>query len=450
MEEKKYLKWWQKVAYGSGDLGTNFAYTFISIFVLIYLTDAVGLNAGIIGTLIMIAKLLDGVTDVIFGTIMDKTHTKMGKARPWMFWTIFPMAVCEILLFTIPDISSVLQYAYFFVIYTLLNAFFFTASNISYTSLTALITKNPNERVQIGSIRFIFALVGALTISVATVGLVGAFGGGAYGWRMVAIIYTFIMVVVMMLSVLLVKELPEEEQEAKKNVKKEITLANNARLLIRNKYYLLILGYYILTNLMVAITGGVGIYYCTHVLKNANIFGIFSMVGMLPMIIGLIATPMLVSKFGIYKVNKYGMILSVIFSIPFVIAGLMQNVPLMLFFMALKTLGTSPMLGTLNAVIADASTYTYRKDGIHLDGTMYSCSSMGIKVGSGLGSAVCGWLLALAGYDGLAETQTAGALHMISFMYLFIPLIISVLSVFIVSAMNVEKANKDLDAKNAA
>ena len=147
MEEKKYLKWWQKVAYGSGDLGTNFAYTFISTFVLIYLTDTVGLNAGIIGTLIMLAKLLDGVTDVIFGTIMDRTHTKMGKARPWMFWTIFPMAVCELLLFIVPDMSFVLQYAYFFVIYTLLNAFFFTANNISYTSLTALITKNPNERV---------------------------------------------------------------------------------------------------------------------------------------------------------------------------------------------------------------------------------------------------------------------------------------------------------------
>ena len=200
---------------------------------------------------------------------------------------------------------------------------------------------------------------------------------------------------------------------------------------------------------MVAISGGVGVYYCTHVLKNANIFGIFSMVGMLPMIIGLIITPMLVTKFGIYKVNKYGMISSVIFSIPFVIAGLLQNIPLLLFFMALKTLGTSPMLGTLNAVIADASAYTYRKDGVHLDGTMYSCSSMGVKIGSGLGSAVCGWLLALAGYNGLAETQTGSALGMISFMYLFIPLIVSILTVFIVSAMNVEKAIKELDAKNA-
>ena len=388
-----------------------------------------------------------GVTDVIFGTIMDRTHTKMGKARPWMFWTIFPLAICEILLFAIPDMSSVLQYAYFFVIYTLLNAFFYTASNISYASLTALITKNPTERVQIGSIRFMFALTAALLISSATMGLVSAFGGGTSGWRMVAIIYTIVMMIFMLLSVLLVKEIPQEEEEKRRKEKKEITIGQSARLLIHNKFYLLILAYYILTNLMSAITQGVGVYYCTHVLKKPSLLGIFAMAGMLPMIIGLILTPFLVSKFGIYKINKIGTILSVIFSIPFVLAGLWKNVGVMLLFMMLKTLGTSPMLGTLNAVIADASTYTYRKDGVHLDGTMYSCSSMGMKVGSGIGSAVCGWLLAWSGYNGIAETQTSSALGMISFMYLFIPLIISALSVIIVSGLNVEKANKELEIK---
>lgn len=188
MSEKKYLKWYQKVAYGSGDMGSNFMYMFVSSFVLIYLTDTMGLNAGIIGTLIMLSKFMDGISDVVFGTLIDRTRCKMGKARPWMFWSVFPLAICEVLLFTIPDLSETLQYAYFFIVYTLLNAVFYTANNISYSSLTALMTKNPTERVQVGSIRYMFAVTTGIVISSTAVGLVNKFGGGVTGWRSVAII----------------------------------------------------------------------------------------------------------------------------------------------------------------------------------------------------------------------------------------------------------------------
>lgn len=86
MEEKKYLKWYNKVGYGSGDIAGNVVYAFLSAFVMIYLTNCVGLNAGIVGTLIAVSKLMDGVTDVFFGTMIDRTKTKLGKARPWMLY----------------------------------------------------------------------------------------------------------------------------------------------------------------------------------------------------------------------------------------------------------------------------------------------------------------------------------------------------------------------------
>ena len=80
--EKKYLRWYNKVGYGAGDVGGNVVYAFIAFFVMIYLTDTVGLNPGIIGTLIMVARIFDGISDIFFGSLIDKTHTKMGKARP--------------------------------------------------------------------------------------------------------------------------------------------------------------------------------------------------------------------------------------------------------------------------------------------------------------------------------------------------------------------------------
>ena len=82
MEEKNYLKWYNKVGYGSGDIAGNVVFAFLSSFIMIYLTNTVGLNAGVIGSLIAVSKILDGVSDVVFGSMIDKTQSKMGKSIP--------------------------------------------------------------------------------------------------------------------------------------------------------------------------------------------------------------------------------------------------------------------------------------------------------------------------------------------------------------------------------
>lgn len=81
MNEKKYLKWYNKVGYGSGDIAGNAVYVLLSTFVMFYLTNTAGLNAGVIGTLMMLARIFDGVSDIFFGAIIDKTRTRMGRAR---------------------------------------------------------------------------------------------------------------------------------------------------------------------------------------------------------------------------------------------------------------------------------------------------------------------------------------------------------------------------------
>lgn len=112
MEEKKYLKWYNKIGYGSGDIAGNVVYAFLSSFVMIYLTNTVGLSAGVVGTLIAVSKLLDGVTDVLFGNMIDKTKSKMGKARPWMLYGYIGCAVTLAAIFAIPtDMGEFAQYA---------------------------------------------------------------------------------------------------------------------------------------------------------------------------------------------------------------------------------------------------------------------------------------------------------------------------------------------------
>jgi len=92
--EKKYLKWYQKIAYGAGDLASNTSYGLVSSFVLLYLSDTMGLNTGIIGTLMLVSKFLDGISDVIFGNLIDRTKSKLGKARPWMLYAQIGVWCC--------------------------------------------------------------------------------------------------------------------------------------------------------------------------------------------------------------------------------------------------------------------------------------------------------------------------------------------------------------------
>ena len=450
--EKKYLKWYNKLGYGSGDLAANCIYALLTSFVMIYLTDTVGLKASVIGVLIMVSKCLDGVSDVFFGNLMDKTHTKMGKARPWMLWTEIGCGICLVAVFAIPaSWGTTAQYAFFFIAYTLLNAVFYTANNIAYASLTSLITKNVNERVQMGSIRFMFSLATNIIVASVTVGLVGKFGGGAVGWKTVAIIYAIIALIVNTISVFSVRELSPEElsegmEESAASMDEKPSFVESLKLLLMNKYFIMIAVFYMLTYIQTGIAG-VGTYWCTYVLGDVSMLGAFSAAMMIPMIIGLALTPVLIKKFkGMYKINLCGYIVSTVFRALFIVAGYAMNVPMMLIMSAIAGLFASPVTGDINALISATSEYTVRTQGKHIEGAMFSCSSLGIKVGGGLGTAICGLLLDAGGYVANAPEQSASAINMLNFMYLWIPMIAVILVTVIMYFLKVEKANADWDA----
>ncbi|NSC16246.1 MFS transporter [Coprococcus comes] len=450
MEEKKYLKWYNKIGYGSGDIAGNVVYAFLTSFMMVYLTDSVGLAAGVVGTLIAVSKLFDGFTDIFFGSMIDKTHSKMGKAKPWMLYGYIGCAITLVCCFAVPvSLGTTAKYAWFFISYTLLNGVFYTANNIAYSALTSLITKNSKERVQMRSYRFIFAFSTSLLIQAITVGFVDKCGGDAAAWRTVAIIYAIIGLVVNTISALSVKELPEEElnEGEVKDDNEKYGMVQAFKLLVKNKYYMMICGTYILQQLYGAMIGA-GIYYMTWVLKNKNLFGKFAWAVNIPLIIALIFTPTLVGKWkGMYKLNLRGYVLAVIGRALVVVAGYMGSVPLMMAFTALAALGQGPWQGDMNAVIASCSEYTYLTQGKRIDGTMYSCTSLGVKIGGGIGTAVVGWLLEFSGYIGTNATQPQSALDMMQFMYLWLPLIFDVLIMFVLSRMNVEDANKKLKAE---
>ena len=185
---------------------------------------------------------------------------------------------------------------------------FFTANNIAYATLTALITKNTTERVQLGSIRYMFAFGTTMIIQTATVDIVSAMGGNAAAWKQVALIYAAIGLLANTISVLSFKEIPVEELHQTdlgeiKVPEKSYTLLEGARLLLANKYFLMICGIYLLTQTCQA-SLNMGVYFMKYVLGNEGLLKSFSLFTNIPLILGLVIMPRLVKKLrGMYKIN---------------------------------------------------------------------------------------------------------------------------------------------------
>ena len=431
------------MGYGSGDVAGNVVYVLLSAFVMIYLTDTAGLNAGVVGTLMMVSRLFDGFSDIIFGALLDRTNTRMGKARPWMLWGFVGCAAMLIAIFAIPtSLGNTAKYAWFFIAYTLLNAVFFTANNIAYSSLTALITRNGAERVQMGSIRFMFAFGTNLLIQSATVGGVAMFGGGASGWRTMAIIYALLGLAVNTLSVLSVKELPPEELVGEEVPQEEkLSVGESAKMLVSNTYYLIV---FLLTQIFTAMLN-MGIYFMKYVLGDEDLLKTFAWSINIPLMIGLLITPVVVSRFGsMYRINIVGYVIATLGRLGVLVAAYMNSLPLMLILSGVAALGMSSLQGTLNALIAEASEHTWLRTGKRIDGLMFSCTSLGVKVGGGIGTAVSGWLLSASGYDGDLKVQPESAIQMIYIMYVWLPLAANAIILFLLMRLDVEKVNTRL------
>lgn len=450
MIDKRYLTWKNKIGYGTGDIAGNVIYAFLSTFLMFYLTDTVGMNVGIVGTLMAVSRLLDSVTDLFFGALIDRTSSSWGKARPWMLFGYIGCAVLLAATFMIPAAwGKAAQYAYFFITYTLLNAVFYTANNIAYATLTALITKNTSERVQIGCIRYMFAFVTTLVVQTITIDAVARMGSDAAAWRRIAIIYGLIGLLANTISALSIQEMPHDELYTTDfgivNIPEEnYSLTEAAGFLLGNPYFIMVCGVYLLSQVNQSFLS-MGVYFMKYVLGNEDLLITFSLFSNLPLILGLVITPWLVKKLrGMYKLNVAGYALAVLGRLGILISAYAGSITGMLIFTALSALGTTPLHGDMNALVASCSEHTFLKHGRRIDGSMYSCASFGVKAGASIGTAVAGWLMAAAGYIENVAVQSTGTITMLHILYLWAPVLLNLAVMLLLSNLNVEKANEKL------
>src|SRR5690606_15940260 len=292
------LKLSEKLTFGLGDFGANYSWTFIASFITIYLTDTVGMSAAIIGTILLLARVADGFTDLFMGTVIDNTNTKMGKAKPWIFWTAPILGILTFMLFNVPGFfSETGQVAYVFIVYLLLSAVFYTANNIAYSSLTSFVTNDEEDRVALGSIRFIFANAAVLSITTFTTYLVGMFGGGQQGWTWTSLLYALLCAVVLVLTGVLAKE---GKVSNARLAEQKVSFIAVFKALFTNRYFILALILYLLWYLRQT-ENGIRVYYATYIFDDANVMAPMSLAALVPMILGLLIAPKLAGKLEVRR-----------------------------------------------------------------------------------------------------------------------------------------------------
>ncbi|ANQ49663.1 MFS transporter [Flammeovirga sp. MY04] len=173
MQSKLTIK--EKIGYALGDGAANIAWRGVATFLLIFYTDVFGFAPAVVGVLMLVARFSDGISDILMGVVGDRTKSKYGKFRPWILWTAFPLGIILALLFTTPDLSENGKLIYAYVTYILFTLIY-TANNIPYGALMAVMTGDDRERTSIGSFRMVGAFAGGMIVQGALLYLVMSFG----------------------------------------------------------------------------------------------------------------------------------------------------------------------------------------------------------------------------------------------------------------------------------
>ena len=165
----------EKIGYALGDGAANIAWRGVATFLFIFYTDVFGLNPAVVGVLFLIARFGDGIIDILMGIVCDRTNSKYGKFRPWILWTAVPLGITLSLLFTTPNLGPTGKVVYAYATY-LLFFLIYTANNIPYGALMAVMTPDDKERTSLGSYRMVGAFTGGMVVQGALLFLVAHFG----------------------------------------------------------------------------------------------------------------------------------------------------------------------------------------------------------------------------------------------------------------------------------
>ena len=437
----------EKIGYGFGDMSSSMFWKIFSYYLPFFYSNIFGLSLAHAGTLVLVTKLYDAVSDPVMGLIADRTNTRWGKYRPYLLWIAIPFAVAGVLAFFTPQTDNyTFKHVYAYVTYILMMTVY-TAINVPYGAMLGVMTDDSREKSVFSSFRMFFAFIGSfiamgsfeplLKLRQSIVGTLPAewtlADSTPADWTIAVSVIGIVCAVLFILSFVMTRERVTEAEMARKTVKEnsdetaKTSVAEDLKALVANGPWWMLLGGGIAILLFNCVRGGAAAYYFADVLGTNAIFtlALFLTVGEISQLVGVVVTVPVSEKIG--KKATFLLVLVAVTVLSIIVAFLPETpagmwallVSQILICIAIGI--NSPLLWSMFADVAD---YSELKNGRASTGLIFSSSSMAQKFGAAFGSAIVLWVLMAFGYDNAkGAVQTPEALATIKALISWIPAI---------------------------
>ncbi len=427
--------------------GVSYAVNTVFIAYIVYVcTDILGLNAAIIGGLLLGSKIIDGFTDLGFGYILDKTKTRFGKARPYELFLI-PLWLFTALMFAVPHFGTTFQYIWVFITYVICNAVCQTALGGADPVYLSRAFKSSRNQIRLMSVNGIMIYLGTLIFSVFVPLFLSRGGTTQGGWIKLSIILGLSMTLIGLLRFIFIKEVAADEPAVeKKKDDKGLSLKETFRLLGKNKY-VFIIALLMLVTTMLNNMGTAQTYYFKYIIGNTDVMSFVSLAAMASLV-GLMIFPILAAKIGTTKILHISMVVGVI-GIGLRTLGT-TNIATIFIGSLLISLSTTPLSTMISIYLIDCMDYGEWKTGTRIEGPIASISNFASKIGAGIASGFIGLVMGMVGYDGLAQVQTPLVNGAIVFIYNWFPLIMLVIMLILSRFYQVDRQRPQMNADLAA
>nr|WP_308629071.1 glycoside-pentoside-hexuronide (GPH):cation symporter [uncultured Eisenbergiella sp.] len=401
-----------------------------------FYTDKVGVAAGAVATMLMIAKLIDACTDLIMGKIMDNGKSKKGKCRVWFLRMVLPVFLVVALLFMVPaGLSNTGKSIWVLITNILCTAVVYTAIAIPYGSIMALRTKSQEERSKMGTFRAALGYISGMVIAILIIPITNMLGGDQAAWIKVGIIFAALASLAMFILYKTSRETADPKETVSEE-KEEVSFGESLKILFKNKYWVIMLLVQFFSQLAYALTASTGAYYTKWILGNDNLVGIMGAVGLIPTFVGFLAVQPMVKRLGVARTVKVSM------GIAAMATGIRIFCPASftaaLVLGCFSSFGMIPIMALASVMTNNCVDYNEWKTGHKLLGMTNSATGFGGKVGSGVGGALTGWVLAIGAYDATLAAQPQSAVYAIYAICIYIPLILYVAIFLLVRKYDLE------------
>ena len=411
--------------YSTGNFANNIIFMMVTLYVMYYYTNILGVSAAAAGTIFMVARLVDAVTDPLMGAIVDRTNTKkMGKFRPFITFGAPRLGIAFVLLFTTPNLSASGKVVYAYVSY-IFYSLTWTCVQIPQLALPIMLSNNVTRRTRIQAVFQTLGAVGAMVVQSWALPMLDYFGGqdNPQAWTKLIILYAVVSTVVFILSALSVRNLDIYNPNAAKDERQKLSWKDSFDAIVKNRALLCVLLAYGTDMFASQIGSSLRIYFFKYNLNGrTNLITYLGYVGTIATLVMLFGIGPYVKKMG----KRIGITvmeaLCLVFTVVLLAAAPKQNIGLVMFSMIANTFLFSITNTLSRAAVLDAANYAEIKTGKPCNALVSSTFTFVNKCCQAFSAFFAGSILSATGYNGSLAQQAPGTLNAILYLMTLVPI----------------------------